>query len=65
MSSPFLPYFSREVRDTLDFDFGVSRDSPLSPLTGLYRGRMLVWNTLEMGNIINHPELRREFGGRT
>ena len=46
-----LPYFFSEVAETLDYDFGLEEDSPLYPLTCLYRGRMLVWSALESGTI--------------
>ena len=56
-----LAYFGREVGRTKDFDFGIENDSPLYPLTYLYRGRMLTWLTLESGSIWNNPELKRVF----
>jgi arylsulfatase A len=59
-----LPYFWREVRDTMDFDFGIRSGSPLYPIACIYRGRMLVWTTLELGNIISYPERRRRFLSR-
>ena len=59
-----LTYFGREVGGTVDFDFHISRESPLYPLTCFYRGRMLTWITLESGNIIRYPDRRREFLGK-
>ncbi|NOX55222.1 MAG: hypothetical protein GXP27_12455 [Planctomycetes bacterium] len=56
-----LAWFSREVSRTCDFDFGIDHDSPLYPMTCLYRGRMLVWMTLESGNILHDPKRRRMF----
>ena len=41
VNSSSLTYFSREVSRTTDFDFKISPDSPLYPLTCLYRARML------------------------
>ncbi len=61
VESPFLPFFWREFRDSIESDLGISSASHLYPLRCLYRGRMLVWNTLEMGNIIRNPALRRQF----
>ena len=54
-----LYYFDREVRKSDDYDFGVAIDSPLYPLTHLYRGRMLVWVTLEYGGYWSEPEKMR------
>ena len=45
----------------LDYDAGVRKDSPLYPITCIYRGRMLAWTTNEYGNIICIPEPRRRF----
>jgi len=56
-----LPYFSRQISRTMDFDFKISRESPLYPITCLYRARMLVWMTLESGNIIRYEDRRRKF----
>lgn len=61
ISSKQLPYFGGQISRTMDFDFGVAEDSPLYPLTCLYRGRMLTWVTLESGNIMHNDRLRREF----
>lgn len=48
-NDPYLGYFGGEVLKTDDFDFGIPEDSPLHPLTLLYRGRMLIWTVLEFG----------------
>lgn len=56
-----LDFFDREIRRTLDFDFGIAEDSPLYPLTALYRARMLVWATLEYSDIYPYPEKRAAF----
>ncbi len=56
-----LPYFGRPVREALDYDFKIAEESPLYPLTYLYRGRMLVWYTLESGGIWNNQPNRRRF----
>jgi len=61
ISSKSMTYFGREVSRTVDFDFGIAEDSPLYPLTCLYRGRMLVWITLESGGIIGNEDRRRQF----
>ena len=54
-------WWDREIRRTLDYDFEIDKQSPLYPLTCLYRGRMLVWATNEYGNIIFYHETRRKF----
>ncbi|MHC4400871.1 MAG: hypothetical protein ACYTG0_14435 [Planctomycetota bacterium] len=61
ITSKSMPYFGREVSRTLDYDFGVGPESPLYPLGCLYRGRMLVWLTLESGGIIGDANRRRQF----
>jgi len=61
VTSKRLPYFGREVRRKRDFDFKIARESPLHPLTCLYRGRMLVWLTLESGGILHDSGLRRRY----
>ena len=59
-NDPRLDYFSRPILDTQDYDFGVAPDSPLYPLTHLYRGRMLAWVTMEYGGYWSNPEARRK-----
>ncbi len=61
IGSKQLPYFGGQISRTLDFDFGIGDDSPLYPLTCLYRGRMLTWVTLESGGIIRNEQRRRQF----
>lgn len=61
MHDKSLNYFGREVSKKRDFDFGIAADSPLYPLTYLYRGRMVAWYAMEMGGIWNVPERRREW----
>jgi hypothetical protein len=39
------------VSRTRDYDFGIGPDSPLYPLTYLYRGRMVTWYALESGSV--------------
>jgi hypothetical protein len=46
-----LDYFGRQVSRTQDYDFGVGADSPLYPLTYLYRARMVTWHALESGSV--------------
>jgi len=58
-----LPYFGR-VRKTLDYDFGIAKDSPVYPLTYLYRARMLIWYTMESGSVWCHADRRRQFLGK-
>jgi len=64
INSRRLDYFSREVSRKKDWDFKIASDSPLYPLTYLYRARMLIWYTLESGGTWNHPERRAEFLGK-
>jgi hypothetical protein len=56
-----LDYFGSEVRRNKDFDFQIPENSVLSPLTWLYRGRMVIWYAMESGSIWSTPESRREF----
>ncbi len=61
VTSKQLPYFGREISRTRDFDFHIGRQSPLYPITCIYRGRMLTWVTLESGGIIRNEQRRRQF----
>ena len=54
-------WYQREIRKTVDYDFGIEETSPLAPLASFYRGRMLFWVTNEYGNIIGYHEERRKF----
>ncbi len=54
-------WYQREIRRTVDYDFGIEETSPLAPLASLYRGRMLFWVTNEYGNIIGYHDERRKF----
>jgi hypothetical protein len=56
-----LDYFGREVSRNKDFDFEIPEGSVLYPLTWLYRGRMVIWYTMESGGVWSIPERRREF----
>ena len=56
-----LDYFGGAVRRNKDFDFKIAENSALHPLTWLYRGRMVIWYTMESGGIWSIPERRREF----
>lgn len=56
---PRIDFFGSQVLKTEDYDFGVAEDSPLHPLTHLYRGRMRVWVILEYGGINKEREVRR------
>lgn len=40
-----------------DYDFKVAGDSPLRPLTQIYRGRMLAWTLIENSTVRTSPEL--------
>lgn len=56
-----LHFYSREVGRTKDFDFGIEPDSPLYPLTYLYRGRMVLTIVMQSGNIWSYPDRRSEW----
>ncbi|MHC4111664.1 MAG: hypothetical protein ACYSUY_11345, partial [Planctomycetota bacterium] len=56
-----LDYFGREVSRKKDFDFDIPVNSAVYPLTWLYRGRMVIWYTMESGGVWSIPERRREF----
>jgi len=58
-----LDYFGRQVSRNKDFDFDIPESSPLYPLTWSYRGRMVIWYTLESGGVWSIPQRRREFFG--
>jgi hypothetical protein len=64
LHNPRLDYFGREVSRTKDYKFGLSENSPLEPLTWLYRGRMLTWYTLESGGVWNQQNRKAEFLGK-
>jgi len=56
-----LDYFGGQVKRNKDFDFKIAETSALYPLTWLYRGRMVIWYTMESGGVWSIPERRREF----
>lgn len=56
-----LTYFGREVGGKIDFDFGISENSALYPLTWLYRGRMVIWYAMESGGVWRNPQRKRKF----
>ncbi|HCO96954.1 MAG TPA: hypothetical protein DIU00_23950 [Phycisphaerales bacterium] len=56
-----LDYFGGQVKRNKDFDFKIAETSVLYPLTWLYRGRMVIWYTMESGGVWSIPERRREF----
>jgi hypothetical protein len=56
-----LTYFGGEVSRKTDFDFGISEDSVLYPLTWLYRGRMVIWYAMESGGVWANPQRKRRF----
>ena len=56
-----LTYFGGEVGRKTDFDFGISEDSVLYPLTWLYRGRMVIWFAMESGGVWRNPQRKRKF----
>jgi len=56
-----LDYFGREAGRNLDFDFKIAGDSPVYPLTWLYRGRMVIWYALESGGVWNNRQRKKEY----
>ncbi len=56
-----LEYFGGKILQDKDWMFGIPEQSPLYPLTYLYRARMITWVTLEYGGVIRNDERRREF----
>ncbi len=57
-----LKFYSSQYRDQPpkqvgNYDFKVAADSPLYPLTAIYRGRILAWNLIENSNVRTSPEL--------
>ncbi len=58
-----LDYFGRQVSRDKDFDFQIPENSMLYPLTWLYRGRMVIWYTMESGGVWSIPQRRHEFFG--
>lgn len=59
VSDKRLDYFGHQMYRDGGYRFQVDKSSPLFPLTHLYRGRMIVWVTLESGNIWKIPNARR------
>jgi len=58
-----LSFFSGPVYRTEDYDFGIAPESPLYPLTYLYRGRGVLAATIQSGNIWSYPDRRAEWYG--
>lgn len=63
VNSKQLAYFSREISRDKDRDFQIAGDSPLYPLTYLYRARILIWYVLESGGLWNNLDRRDDFLG--
>ena len=59
ITSPKLDYFNTPIYKKHEWDFGISADSPLFPLTYLYHARMLIWCVMEHGSLWSIPENRR------
>ena len=59
VTTPYLPYFGSKAHPEKGYPFGIAADSPLYPMTRFYLARMLVWRTLESGNIKAYPDVRR------
>ncbi|GMV91900.1 MAG: hypothetical protein AMXMBFR82_16780 [Candidatus Hydrogenedentota bacterium] len=60
MNDPRLEYFGSSILKTDQYDFGIAEDSPLFPITELYRARMLTWVTLEFGGLWSNAESKRK-----
>lgn len=58
-----LHFYSGEVSKRRDIDFGIAANSPLYPLTYLYRGRAVLTIVLQNGNLWAYPDRRREWFG--
>lgn len=58
-----LSFFSRPVYKTQDYDFDITPESPVYPLTYLYRGRAVLAATMQSGNIWSYPDRRAEWYG--
>lgn len=51
----------RPKQEQVRFDFGLSQNSPLQPLTDLYLGRIIAWNLIEDSTVRSSRELGRLF----
>ncbi|MCL4692863.1 MAG: hypothetical protein KJ060_10185 [Candidatus Hydrogenedentes bacterium] len=60
MNDPRLEYFGSSILKTDQYDFGIAEDSPLFPITELYRARMMTWVTLEFGGLWSNAESKRK-----
>jgi hypothetical protein len=58
-----LHFFSGPVYKTQDYDFGIAPESPVYPLTYIYRGRGVLAATIQSGNIWSYPDRRAEWYG--
>ncbi|MFO7903230.1 MAG: hypothetical protein ACQESR_16510 [Planctomycetota bacterium] len=56
-----LHFFSGQIYKTRDYDFGIGPESPLYPLTALYRGRAVFAATIQSGNIWSYPDRRADW----
>jgi len=59
LTHPKLAYFGGEVKN-LDVDLKIAAESPIAPLTWLYRGRMVLAVCLENGNIWGSTTRRQQ-----
>jgi hypothetical protein len=60
--APFQPQPRNPSKKAIgDYDFKVAADSPLRPLTHLYRGRILAWMLIQDSSIRGNAELSRWF----
>ena len=60
INPPRLDYFDRGMRKGETYDFGIETSSPLFSLTLLYQARMNFWCTMEHGDLIGIPKIRRQ-----
>ncbi|MGQ9733105.1 MAG: hypothetical protein ACUVX8_17740, partial [Candidatus Zipacnadales bacterium] len=56
-----LSFYAAPVYKNQDYDFGIVEDSPVYPLTYLYRGRMVLTCVMQSGNIWSYPDRRAEW----
>lgn len=56
-----LHFFAGPIYKNRDYDFGIEPESPLYPLTALYRGRAVFAATIQSGNIWSYPDRRAEW----
>ena len=56
-----LSFFAGPIYKTRDYDFGIAPESPLYPLTYIYRGRGVFAACIQSGNIWSYYDRRAEW----